>query len=215
MSDSSFELSPSEGRWPGIVFVVLLHAVALWSLWQYEIIPTPQALASTLFVNLIAPPAPKQEQPKPPQPKPRPVERLREPHPHLVAQTPVVAPTDFVAPPMPEPVPPTPPVPPSPVVVAPVQLGSELSLACPQRTPPVYPPFSRRLGEAGVVVVLVELDEQGLVAAAHVKTSSGYPRLDEAALAAVKTWRCTPATRNGQPVRAIALQPFNFILQGN
>jgi hypothetical protein len=28
-------------------------------------------------------------------------------------------------------------------------------------------------------------------------------------------WRCTPASRNGQPVRAVALQPFNFILNGN
>lgn len=211
MSDPSFDLSPNEGRWPGIVFVILLHAAALWSLWQYEIIPTPQELASTLFVNFIAPPAPKPEKPKP-QPKPRPVEKPRDPHPHLVAQMPVVAPTDYVAPPMPEP---APPAPPAPAVVAPVQLGSELALACPKRTPPAYPPFSRRLGEAGVVVVHVELDEQGRVAAARIKTSSGYPRLDEAAVTAVKTWRCTPATRNGQPVRAIALQPFNFILQGN
>ena len=38
---------------------------------------------------------------------------------------------------------------------------------------------------------------------------------DDAALAVVKTWRCNPAIRNGQPVRAIALQPFNFVLQGH
>jgi protein TonB len=30
----------------------------------------------------------------------------------------------------------------------------------------------------------------------------------------VKTWRCRPAKRDGQPVRAVALQPFNFILEG-
>lgn len=207
MRDPSFDLSPHEGRWPGIVFVILLHAAVLWSLWQYKIIPPPQEIASTLFVNFIAPSAPKTEEP--PQPKPRPVEKPRAPHPHLVAQAPVVAPTDYVAPPSPEP------APPAPAVAAPVQLGSELSLACPVRTPPAYPPFSRRLGEAGVVVVRVELDEQGRVAAARIKTSSGFSRLDEAALTAVKTWQCHPAMRNGQPVRAIALQPFNFILQGN
>lgn len=211
MPDPSFDLSPNEGRWPGIVFIILLHAAALWGLWQYEIIPTPQEMASTLFVNFIAPPAPKTENPEPLPPKPRPVEKLRDPHPHLVVQTPVVAPTDYVAPPMPE----VAPAPPAPAVVAPVQLGSELSLACPQRTPPAYPPFSRRLGETGVVVVHVELDEQGRVASAQVKSSSGYSRLDEAAITAVKTWRCHPATRHGQPVRAIALQPLNFILQGN
>jgi protein TonB len=30
----------------------------------------------------------------------------------------------------------------------------------------------------------------------------------------VKNWRCHPALRNGEPVRAVALQPFDFILKG-
>ena len=34
-------------------------------------------------------------------------------------------------------------------------------------------------------------------------------------MAAVKTGRCNPPVRNGQPARAIALQPFNFVLQGD
>jgi protein TonB len=66
-----------------------------------------------------------------------------------------------------------------------------------------------------VVVLRVELSESGNVAVARVDRSSGYTRLDDAALVAVRTWRCLPATRNGQPVRAVALQPFNFILNGN
>ncbi len=66
-----------------------------------------------------------------------------------------------------------------------------------------------------MVVLRVELDETGHVAVARISSSSGHARLDEAALGAVKTWRCTPATRNGQPVRAVALQPFKFVLQGN
>jgi protein TonB len=45
--------------------------------------------------------------------------------------------------------------------------------------------------------------------------SSGYPRLDEAAMTAVKDWHCRPPLRDGLPIRAIALQPFNFVLQGN
>jgi protein TonB len=47
-----------------------------------------------------------------------------------------------------------------------------------------------------------------------VKSSSGFPRLDEAALSAVKSWRCTPASRNGVALRSFALQPFNFTLKG-
>ena len=95
----------------------------------------------------------------------------------------------------------------------PVSLGSELAVACPERSAPVYPPLSRRQGEEGKVVLRVELDEQGRVGAARVATASGFARLDEAALAAVKTWRCNPARRDGQPVRAVALQPFKFVLQ--
>jgi protein TonB len=88
-------------------------------------------------------------------------------------------------------------------------------VSCPERTPPSYPSLSRRLGEEGTVLLRAELDEHGFVAAVRIASGSGHPRLDEAALAAIRTWRCTPAQRNGQPVRAVALQPFKFILQGN
>lgn len=102
-----------------------------------------------------------------------------------------------------------------PLPAGPVAMSSELSVACPDRSAPDYPAQSRRLGEEGVVVLRVELDETGRVAVAKVVSSCGHARLDEAALAAVRTWRCTAATRGGQPVRAVALQPFKFILQGS
>jgi len=111
--------------------------------------------------------------------------------------------------PKPEPIIEAPPAPPEPV-----RLVTELAVSCPKRTPPVYPAASRRMGEEGRVVLWVELDEQGRVNAARVETRSGSERLDDAALAAVKTWQCTPATRDGAPVRAIALQPFVFNLEG-
>ena len=102
-----------------------------------------------------------------------------------------------------------------PKPVGPVTLDSELSVSCPDRAAPGYPLLSRRMGEVGIAVVRVELDEQGHVTSARVATGSGFARLDEAALAAVKTWRCNSAQRNGQAVRAVALQPFKFVLQGN
>jgi protein TonB len=64
--------------------------------------------------------------------------------------------------------------PPAPVVEAPprpagpVTLGAELSVSCPERRPPAYPPLSRRLGEEGKTVLRVELDAQGAVSAARV-----------------------------------------------
>jgi protein TonB len=82
------------------------------------------------------------------------------------------------------------------------------------RPPPAYPKLSARLGEQGKTILLVELDELGRIINVSIKKKSGFARLDEAAIAAVKSWRCNPAKRNGAAVRAVALQPFNFILKG-
>lgn len=212
---------PSPERAAGLVIVLGLHAAALWGLWQHRLMPNVQEVA-TLFVNFITPPPPeKKVELRPPPPRPRPIEK---PQPRqLVAETPLVAQTDYVAPPPPPapvieapPGPPTPPAPSAPHKPAgPVMLGGDLSVACPERSPPRYPHHSRRMHEEGTVVLRVELDEQGNVCKAHVHASSGFARLDEAALEAVRNWRCHPARRDGHPVRATALQPFNFILQGS
>jgi protein TonB len=197
----------------GLVAVVAMHAAVLWGLWQHRLIPSPQE-AMTLFVNFIAPPAPEIVPPPPP-PKPKPIQKpaLQ----RIVAETPVVAPSEYIAPPpppQPTAVVVAPPAPAAPALpLGPVKLGSELSVACPERSPPRYPPASRRLGEEGTVVLRVELDEHGKVCAAQVSSSSGFARLDAAAVAAVRSWQCHPAQRDGQPVRAVALQPFKFILQ--
>lgn len=197
----------------GLFLVLALHAAGLYGLWSLRLMPAPEE-AVTLFVNFISPPAPeKAKEPTRPPAKPHPIEK-QQPR-QLVAETPVVAATDRVAPP-PLPSPPAPiEAPPMPLPAGPVALSSELSVACPERSAPAYPIQSRRLGETGLVVLRVELSETGHVAQARVHNSSGYARLDEVALATVRTWRCTPTTRNGQPVRAVALQPFNFTLQGN
>jgi protein TonB len=200
----------------GLTLIVALHAAALWGLWQHRLLPT-SVDAMTVFVNFIAPPAPKAAEPPlplPPPPRPRPVAR---PQPQqLVAAAPVLSPAEYVAAPPPQPVPAIEvPAAPAPKSVGPVRLDAELSVSCPERTAPAYPLLSRRQGEAGTTVLRVELDEQGHVGSARVATGSGFARLDEAALAAVKTWRCNPAQRNGQAVRAVALQPFKFVLQGN
>jgi protein TonB len=210
----------------GLALVVALHAGAFWALWQQGLMPSAEQ-AKTLFVTFMQPPPvpPKPEPPKPlPQPvKPRPMEK---PLPQqLVSQAPVLEPTEALAPaPVPlaavldaAPVAKAAPVaiaPPAPPPNKPVVMESELSVACPNREPPVYPAQARRRGESGTVVLKVELDERGHVADARIQTSSGQTRLDEAALSAVRNWRCTPPSRNGVAVRAIALQPFNFVLQG-
>lgn len=94
----------------------------------------------------------------------------------------------------------------------PLALPEELAVNCPHRPAPVYPAAARRLRESGMALVKVWLNAEGKVEDAQLVQSSGYPRLDQAALATVQNWRCNAPTRNGQPTAAVALQPFDFDL---
>lgn len=78
--------------------------------------------------------------------------------------------------------------------------------------PPPYPPLSRRLGEQGVVVVRVQVDEQGSPVAVAVHVSSGFARLDEAALRAVRAARFRPYMQGTRARAAYALVPIRFVL---
>jgi protein TonB len=206
---------------PSLMLVLAAHGALLYFLFKQQLIPPPEQLA-TLFVNFIPAARPKEEaKPEPPPPVPKPQRVKKQQSRQIVAEAPVISKSEPVAPPAaPEPEPAVveeaPPAPRAPQMPAgPVTLSSELSVACPELNAPAYPPLSRRLGEEGKLMLRVELDEKGHVHIAQVVTSSGFKRLDDAALAAVKTWRCNPPVRDGQPVRAIALQPFNFVLQGD
>lgn len=68
-------------------------------------------------------------------------------------------------------------------------------------TRPPYPPVSRRLGEVGTVSLRLMISADGTVTDAIVTRSSGFPRLDEAAVSwVIAHWRYKPATRDGRPV---------------
>lgn len=97
-------------------------------------------------------------------------------------------------------------------LAVPVGISGDVSLACPVRAAPVYPLTARKLGETGKVVLRIELDEAGRLVASDVARSSGFARLDEAAQAAVKSWRCHPAMRDGQALRIVSLESFDFRL---
>jgi len=227
----------------GLAAVLLVHALGLGALWSYQIIPPP-AEALIVFAQIINPPAAaKRAAPAAPKPvatpakpaKPVPI-RPQQPQPvapvveHLLAsrapvtskaEPTVVVPPVVAAPPVAV----SAPVSAAPASISvpareegsgmlPVQLSGDLSVICSERTPPVYPRQSIRRNEQGKTVLLVELDETGRVVNASVRQKSGFSRLDEAAINAVKSWRCTPAKHNRVAVHAVALQPFNFTLKG-
>jgi len=82
-----------------------------------------------------------------------------------------------------------------------------------QNPKPRYPPISHRLGEQGTVLVQVLVSEKGLAQDAQVKTSSGFYRLDNAALTTVLTWRFVPGKRAGVPQAMWFTVPITFGIQ--
>jgi protein TonB len=70
-------------------------------------------------------------------------------------------------------------------------------------TQPPYPAASVRFGEEGTVTIELRVGTDGRVRESRLLRSSGFPRLDAAALAeALRAWRLKPASVDGTPVEA-------------
>lgn len=78
---------------------------------------------------------------------------------------------------------------------------------------PKYPKISLRRKEAGTVLLALTVTAEGRAKDVRVLKTSGYPRLDKAALDAVKDWRFIPAKRLGRPVDADYELPIHFKLR--
>lgn len=109
--------------------------------------------------------------------------------------------------------------PPSDTAVVVTQPMTEASNAQPAPTgvrllshaEPPYPAVSRQQNEEGTVMVRVTITAQGRVADAVLETSSGYSRLDEAAVKAVRTWRFAPNSNSSGATTSV-LVPVKFQL---
>lgn len=82
-----------------------------------------------------------------------------------------------------------------------------------QNPKPTYPPLSKRLGEQGKVIVRVLIGADGQPQKAEPKQSSGFDRLDQAALATVMKWRYVPGKRGGVAEDMWFNVPINFVLE--
>lgn len=78
--------------------------------------------------------------------------------------------------------------------------------------PPLYPRVSKRLGEQGTVDIGVLINAEGRAEKTEIRTSSGYPRLDNTALSAVQAWRFVPGQRNGVAEAMWFTVPIRFVL---
>ena len=80
------------------------------------------------------------------------------------------------------------------------------------RVEPAYPPAARRAGEEGTVRLKVLVDEKGRPKDVAVAASSGFARLDEAAMQAVRKWRFVAATNGSNPISAWTQVAITFRL---
>ncbi len=76
-----------------------------------------------------------------------------------------------------------------------------------------YPSLSRRLGEQGRTLLRVRVDATGHPAEVLMASSSGFTRLDEAAVAAARRTRFRPYVEDGAARAVWVLMPFVFTLE--
>jgi protein TonB len=94
-----------------------------------------------------------------------------------------------------------PPPPPKPVEKQVVKVPPSTQGKGARITQPEYPPSSRRAGEEGTVTLAVLVQENGRPGEVKVAKSSGFPKLDEAAVKEVqRNWRFVPGKEDGKPV---------------
>ncbi len=210
--------------------VLALHGVAVWGLMQLGPVRDTLREVAPVMVSLISTPQPT---PAAAPPLPAPPKPARPELAPLLPPPPVVVPAAAPAPPpqpvvvQAEPAPAPAPAPTTPApAAAPAALPSPVpppGAAGPRMLPsaavqylvppmPEVPRASRRLNESGRVIVRVLITEAGLPERLSVEHSSGFARLDEAALAAVRKARFRPYTENGQAQSGWALVPVSFEL---
>ncbi|MGE4323707.1 MAG: energy transducer TonB [Sphingobium sp.] len=222
MSVPSFQLSGSTGgrygagrpNLPAIAAVLLIHAVLIGALIQARHHYVRASETKMVVVNLTPappPPPPAAEEPPPPA-----VPEVVSPPP--IVFTPVPPRPQVRTAPEPTPIsapvtaPPAPAAPPSkPAGPSTVQAG-DLGAQMVSGRPPRYPTESRRKREQGTVLLSLVVGLDGRVMTIAVANSSGFSRLDRAALDAVRLWRWTPVIRDGQPVLVRGVVEIPFIL---
>jgi len=214
-----YHLPQKSGQVAGAGVTILLHAAVMAVLLQFQPVRSAISQAVPIMVSLITPP-PAVEKPKEP-PKPLPVRpRIKrvEPQPD---PPPLITPATETPPPpaAPDPQPVALPVAPAPVAAAPAATPSaplvppSFNAAYLNNPPPAYPAVARRAGQQGKVVLRVLVNASGSPDRVEIRSSSGFDRLDDAALDAVRRWRFVPARQGDTPLAAWVLVPITFTLE--
>ena len=198
--------------------LVLLHVGGLLLLQSGLLTRSAEMLIPVEMLSITTPSPlkaearlPKIEQPKlapPPVQTPMPV---TQPAPAPPVPVPVIAAAALPAPAAPAVAAPAainaPPAPVQPVVQLPSSDADYL-----QNPKPSYPAMSRRQGEQGKTIVRVLIGVDGLPKQSELAKSSGFARLDQAAMDTIMRWRFVPGKRAGVPESMWFNIPINWVL---
>lgn len=200
--------------------IILLHVGLFYALQSGLLRQVAQVLPEKEVTVTFITPERAPEPPKPQPAAPKTVPPVKKSVPPPPPPVPVVnatpSPQAITAPPaMPEepiePVAPAAPAPaPAPAPAQPRTISSGITYI--QAPQPEYPSIARRMGEEGKVVLRVLVNEKGRPERVEVQTTSGSPRLDEAARQAVLRALFKPFIEDGKAVAAYAIVPIKFQL---
>ena len=203
-------------NWPAIGVIAGLHVALLVGLVTMDVVSLKLPTAEPMLVDLI----PSAPPPAPPEPVAQPQLEVIPPvivPPSLDILPPRESPVQAVVaetpPPVSQPAVVSTPAPAAPAARPSAVTVADLSTTMVSAAPPRYPVESRRLKEEGTVVLLLTVGTDGRVADIRVSRSSGFDRLDNAALSAVKKWRWSPTLRGGQPVSVQGFVEIPFVLK--
>ena len=73
-----------------------------------------------------------------------------------------------------------------------------------------YPPASQDNGDEGTVTLLLAVQTDGSISDIRIARSSGYQRLDAAAIRSLRQAKFQPATCHGKPIAVRIHQSFTF-----
>ena len=219
-----------------VLLIVAAHLMLIaWLMWQPELPVPPKP--EPIMVSLLTMPSPKPtpvpevvpviqkksvRQPVK-QPQPRPVQQIERPVPVVqrmsepsADQPKFEAKLAESAPPAEAPMAavPAPVAAPAPVrpEIEEKEEPPKFGVAYLNNPAPEYPRLSKRAGEQGKVLMKVMVTAEGLPASVDVSKSSGFERLDAAAVTAVKQWRFEPARKGGKAISAYVIVPLSFTL---
>jgi periplasmic protein TonB len=189
----------SPARIAGIALVVVIHIGLVYALIAGLAYRTVQVTLVPIETKIIQQTQEEKSEPPPPPPDFKSPPPPFVPPPEVNIATPPPAPAQSTAITNVTPVRPPPAPPPHEAVT--VQPHVELATS----HQPEYPPVSRRLGEAGTVMLEALVDPSGRATDVKVVQSSGFPRLDQAAVDGVKAnYHFAPGTVDGKP------QPMHY-----